>query len=270
MKILTVVFLLYFSQCAVAASFDCESKKISEVEKIICSDKSLSSKDDIMSELYASAREYYAVPDFSFTDTGLIRSHQLDWIKQRNKCNSSACLAELYDKQIDILRVQNERLRKHRGANYIYTLIRPFLNARTYEIDRLSIEIPFYYQPYNRDTIYVLFEATASGFFNSFKRSGTGYCGGDSDHLVGFIKYNAKEGIVQKNIYIGNACPAGSAAPIIAKDQDGYSIQLYNNQDTLPQNLTGKSIFELGSDLMIKDGELKKEDYLDYIGIVGE
>jgi uncharacterized protein YecT (DUF1311 family) len=82
---------------SLAASFDC-SKATSYSEKVVCSDKELSSFDESLAKLYDTAlRE----------DSSLIKL-QRQWLKRRNACQDRECLVAAYQERIsDLNRKEN-------------------------------------------------------------------------------------------------------------------------------------------------------------------
>lgn len=69
-------------------SFDCNAARAS-VEKMICGSPSLSNADRDLAFLYGNVRAVSANPD------GL-RAEQNQWIRDRNRCETEACLTDMY------------------------------------------------------------------------------------------------------------------------------------------------------------------------------
>ncbi|HEX7815221.1 hypothetical protein [Dyella sp.] len=78
-----------------AGSIDCE-KAASPVEHLVCNDHQLTALDAQMAASYAQAMNRTA------DQAGLIRS-QRTWLKQRNLCQNSPCLAASYDARMQTL-----------------------------------------------------------------------------------------------------------------------------------------------------------------------
>jgi uncharacterized protein len=85
------------STCAVAASFDCTNAK-SKTEKLICSDRELSSLDDVLNGAYKRAYERAA-------SKSVLRQSQRDWLAsyELGACNDAACLKTHVSERIAIL-----------------------------------------------------------------------------------------------------------------------------------------------------------------------
>ena len=77
-------------QAAQAASFDCRIAS-SKVEKHICADKDLSALDSSLAELYSSLKR---------SNPGLINEQKQWLLKNRNICQTSACLIKAYSNRI--------------------------------------------------------------------------------------------------------------------------------------------------------------------------
>lgn len=95
-----LAFIIVFycnSQVAQAASFDCKIAS-SQVEKLICSDQSLSMLDSSLGELYSSRKK---------NNPGLIKEQKQWLLETRNVCRSSACLSKAYSNRIKVLRASN-------------------------------------------------------------------------------------------------------------------------------------------------------------------
>ncbi|MBP1680711.1 MAG: hypothetical protein H6Q35_1050 [Proteobacteria bacterium] len=88
MKRLMLVFLL-MTISLFGASFDCD-KATTKVEKMICQDEELSKLDKKLSEVYTS---FYLL-------TKEIKTDQRAWVKQRNQCQDTNCIKELYQVRI--------------------------------------------------------------------------------------------------------------------------------------------------------------------------
>lgn len=77
-----------------AASFDCAKAKTS-VEKLVCSDPSISALDDALNEEYETATAVN-----SDEENSSLRAQQKAWLASRNKCADIACLRRSYEKRI--------------------------------------------------------------------------------------------------------------------------------------------------------------------------
>ena len=89
-----------FLTTAHAASFDCE-KASTKIEKLICSDESLSKLDDDLSAAYKSALQ----DDKQAT---AIRLNQMQWMKSRNKCSEIICIKDAYTTRIAQLTLETK------------------------------------------------------------------------------------------------------------------------------------------------------------------
>jgi uncharacterized protein len=91
--VITGATLLALHLAAGAASFDC-AKAGSAVEHMICQDPAVSSLDERLAGAYKAA---------SARDPG-VKAAQRDWLANtRNKCGTTACLAEAYTARLDAL-----------------------------------------------------------------------------------------------------------------------------------------------------------------------
>lgn len=81
-----------FALGAQAASFDC-AQASSPVEKAICAESRLSGLDE---QLATSYKETLA----NVADVDSLKAGQLAWLKSRNQCRESACLASAYQRRI--------------------------------------------------------------------------------------------------------------------------------------------------------------------------
>lgn len=87
-----LVNLILLTTLAKAASFDCR-KASTSVEKIICSSPSLSKLDSELSEIYKEA----------VGKEPSIKRDQIDWLRERNKCQNESCLESAYNERKDDL-----------------------------------------------------------------------------------------------------------------------------------------------------------------------
>jgi uncharacterized protein len=76
-----------------AASFDC-TKAASRIEKLICADAELSRLDSELGQLYDDARRAAG------TDLATLKRAQRAWLKQREDCGDSDCVARAYRQRI--------------------------------------------------------------------------------------------------------------------------------------------------------------------------
>ena len=89
---LAVAALLWQAGLARGASFDC-SRASTHVERLICSDPTLSGLDDQLARAYRAAA--------GTPDADAVRAGQRRWLKEvRNKCGDIPCLTEAYDARI--------------------------------------------------------------------------------------------------------------------------------------------------------------------------
>jgi len=85
--------LVAASFAAWAASFDC-AKASTLIENAVCTNPELSRKDETLARLYQSALK----------QNPSIRSDQVNWLRERNRCIDERCLINAYDRRIDELR----------------------------------------------------------------------------------------------------------------------------------------------------------------------
>lgn len=79
----------------VKPSFDCNTAR-NPVEKMICEDNALATLDGMLAESYTTART-------NSDDPGLLLTAQLQWLDERNRCASSACIRAAYEQRISAL-----------------------------------------------------------------------------------------------------------------------------------------------------------------------
>lgn len=87
-------------------SFDCATAK-KRVEKMICASRSLSAKDGELAAGFSSFIEQYREGGGEGTDVSPFEEEQHAWLARRDRCRTSACLHDLYDKRIDELDVDD-------------------------------------------------------------------------------------------------------------------------------------------------------------------
>lgn len=94
-KKLPATLFLVLASTANAVSFDC-NKATSFAEKEICSNGLLGRLDSALSENYTGMLE----ADLGASRKAL-KTEQLNWLKQRNKCTTTECLVQSYRKRLD-------------------------------------------------------------------------------------------------------------------------------------------------------------------------
>ncbi len=94
-KVIGIAGVAAFSGSLQAASFDC-AKASSKIEKMICTDESLSVLDEQLSSAYKTALE-------AESDKASFKQEQLSWLKTRNACTDTACLIQSYQSRIAVL-----------------------------------------------------------------------------------------------------------------------------------------------------------------------
>jgi uncharacterized protein len=82
---------------AVGASFDC-TRAGTRVEKMICADAELSRLDSELGTLYGDLRRNAG------SNEATLKRDQRIWLKERNACTDSACLAKAYRERIGQLK----------------------------------------------------------------------------------------------------------------------------------------------------------------------
>ena len=90
--------LLTALSVANAASFDCKQAR-SDVEKMVCSDTELSSRDEQLAAAYKAALDSAKTEQ----DKARIRASQREWIAVRDACDSLPCLRDRYQQRYAIL-----------------------------------------------------------------------------------------------------------------------------------------------------------------------
>jgi uncharacterized protein len=93
--VLITLMFAYFMlpQPVLAASFDCAKGK-SASEQMVCSNKQLSSLDEILHVAYLRAR-------ITSLNESALKKSQREWLKVKNACTSNSCLEELYLERIE-------------------------------------------------------------------------------------------------------------------------------------------------------------------------
>lgn len=85
-----IILALNMSNQVGAASFNCTEKKLTTIEKMICSDSHLSKLDSELASAYNKARKEMSTGD-------RIKADQINWLKTiRNKCHDIECLSSAY------------------------------------------------------------------------------------------------------------------------------------------------------------------------------
>jgi len=82
---------------ALAASFDC-SQAAGRVEQLVCADTELGALDSELARVYAESRD-----SASPQGAARLKQDQLAWLKQRDACTASACVADAYRARIAAL-----------------------------------------------------------------------------------------------------------------------------------------------------------------------
>jgi uncharacterized protein len=101
-----------------AASFDCTKAK-TNVEKMICSDASLSALDDTLSEAYEDENATRGEEDTP------LKAQQKAWLAARNKCSDKACVRKSYEARIKELACAKSNMGSARGfGNCNYLMLR--------------------------------------------------------------------------------------------------------------------------------------------------
>lgn len=127
-KALLVLFisslLLSESKYSLSASYSCIDAK-SNVEKLVCSDKTTSKLDEDLGNAYKAAL-------LLSKDQSSLKKEQSSWLVQlRNKCESVSCLTDVYQKRIDELDYPNitnsYRTAELLQEQYQYNLAESFL-----------------------------------------------------------------------------------------------------------------------------------------------
>lgn len=80
-----------------AASFECDNRTLTRVEKMICAREALGRLDSDMAQAYGEARMLARVP-------GELAASQGRWLATRNQCADAACVAHAYQGRLKELR----------------------------------------------------------------------------------------------------------------------------------------------------------------------
>ena len=82
------------------ASFDC-GKARTWVEKTICRNPELADRDGRMAAAYRDLVEQAREGGGPDADLSNFQREQRAWLKARNRCRTTACIAEAYDRRIN-------------------------------------------------------------------------------------------------------------------------------------------------------------------------
>jgi uncharacterized protein len=93
-RVVCLASLAMFVSTAQAVSFDCQKAK-TFIEKAVCQDPALSDLDDELGALYQSAIDNSSTPA-----ANALKKQQLQWLKQRDTCQTNACVKKAYQKRI--------------------------------------------------------------------------------------------------------------------------------------------------------------------------
>ncbi len=89
------VLLVLVANVSWAASFNC-AKASTRSERLICSDKKLLELDEKMAGAYRKA--YNAA-----SEEKQLKAEQIEWLKERDACETSECIWRKYESRIDVL-----------------------------------------------------------------------------------------------------------------------------------------------------------------------
>lgn len=98
-RVLSVLALVVFSSNVLAVSFDCRKAKLF-VEHAICDNQDLSNLDDELRMQYDSALTDNKNP-------ALFKKQQMQWLKQRDTCQTVDCVKKSYKQRINALNKYN-------------------------------------------------------------------------------------------------------------------------------------------------------------------
>lgn len=136
MKRILISSLLLLPALTFGASFDC-SKASTRVEKVICTDKKLSSLDDALSDVYQADLRWSNSVNISEEDeTPIERAnrHQAEsqadaaekaWLANRNACRDRVCIERLYESRLAETSCEGDKTGSGNGASqcYYYSLL---------------------------------------------------------------------------------------------------------------------------------------------------
>ncbi|TNV17904.1 DUF1311 domain-containing protein [Buttiauxella sp. B2] len=109
-KVLILMVLASPLAFAAKPSFDCNKTSGSEVEKLICKDKTLAALDVKMSSVYSAAMKKLPAQEQKVQ-----KATQRGWIKGRDECwksdNASQCVIDEYSRRITELQIKGELLK---------------------------------------------------------------------------------------------------------------------------------------------------------------
>jgi len=104
----SILLVLFVSPGLIAASFNCDSAS-TDIEKLICSEPTLSEADSKLAEQYNAALNSVSSP-------GQLKLEQRDWLKKRNSINDASMLLEFYNDRINSLQAATNQ---EKGAQHV-------------------------------------------------------------------------------------------------------------------------------------------------------
>jgi len=116
------IFLILLSLNIEAASYDCSLKTLNKVESMICDNKGLSNKDELLHDLYVLLPKKLEFSQFQILFPDL-KNNQRSWLSSRNSCVTEECLISLFDSRIKDLRKKLLWAKQKTSKHFVLDLI---------------------------------------------------------------------------------------------------------------------------------------------------
>ena len=196
LQIIALYIALIFSMDAFSASYDCNSKKLNDIEVIICEDYKLSSLDRILNSQYKSMTDGNTNIVLESNPDSELKRTQLNWIKQRNTCKNKACLEKAYLERMLLLSEKMGFYRKIFSKKYVTDL---FLKETKIE-GLYSEDTNIIRRTLNRKKQRV--DYLVSFYTRGF--SGSSGCGAANDRYISFLSVDIKSNKIIRNRMIAS------------------------------------------------------------------
>lgn len=150
-SILIFILLVISNKNMYSASFDCTNSQTS-IEKMICSDKSLSQIDEQLNGVYESTIEHLD----DLTAEQIMLQHK-NWTEKRNQCVNIECLRTVYDTRLLEVACEKSNIGSSRGATMCFGLMLEDIEKQLNIIEDQYVKkiLP---ESYNPEYLKVVFE----------------------------------------------------------------------------------------------------------------
>lgn len=220
-----------------AASFNCESTSLDEIEKTICSNSEVSQLDEIMANLYKSLKSTHDNAGHLYSDQSFdsISKSQRDWIKIRNSCASTDCLKSKYLERTYELSSYLKKATYTTSIPFLENIIKKALGIEYVgELGENTVITSGVCNNSQCDHKYSLLLQ-----FNGrdYPPTGKGVCGGTLNNYIAYIELDIKFDIISKKYLYNFAC-GGEQGFIYVKPD--YSLDSFTYNYTAGYYLSGK------------------------------